>query len=134
MEAFHDARIIPLDGRPPLPEQIRQWNGDPRGHWDGDTLVIVTTNLSDLRASYEPSSRVAIGTGSTMTLTERFRRLDDDTLQYEYTVDDPTIFTQDFTVSFPMQRINEPLFEYACHEGNYGLLNILLGARTDELK
>ena len=133
-EMVHDARIVPLDDRPQISNKIQQWTGQSRGHWDGDTLVIVTTNLSDLRASYEPSSRVAIGTGSTMTLTERFRRLDDDTLQYEYTVDDPTIFTQDFTVSFPMQRINEPLFEYACHEGNYGLLNILLGARTDELK
>ena len=132
-EMVHDARIIPLDQRPRISDRIQQWAGQSRGHWDGDTLVVVTTNLSDLRASYEPTSRVAIGTGSTMTLTERFRRLDAETLLYEYTVDDPTIFTQSFTVSLPMRRNDKPLFEYACHEGNYGLLNILRGARTDEL-
>ena len=132
-EMVHDARIIPLDQRPRVSDRIQQWAGQSRGHWDGDTLVVVTTNFSDLRASYEPSSRVAIGTGSTMTLTERFRRLDEETLLYEYTVDDPTIFTQSFTVSLPMRRNDQPLFEYACHEGNHGLLNILLGARTDEL-
>ena len=132
-EMVHDARIIPLDQRPRVSDRIQQWAGQSRGHWDGDTLVVVTTNFSDLRASYEPSSRVAIGTGSTMTLTERFRRLDEETLLYEYTVYDPTIFTQPFTVSLPMRRNDQPLFEYACHEGNHGLLNILLGARTDEL-
>ncbi len=132
-EMVHDARIIPLDQRPRVSDRIQLWAGQSRGHWDGDTLVVVTTNFSDLRASYEPSSRVAIGTGSTMTLTERFRRLDEETLLYEYTVDDPTIFTQPFTVSLPMRRNDQPLFEYACHEGNHGLLNILLGARTDEL-
>ena len=132
-EMVHDARIIPLDGRPRISDQIQQWAGQSRGHWDGDTLVVETTHFSDLRASYEPTSRVAIGTGSTVTLTERFRRLDEETLLYEYTIDDPTIFTQSFTVSLPMRRNDEPLFEYACHEGNYGLLNILRGARTDEL-
>ena len=132
-EMVHDARIIPLDQRPRVSDRIQQWAGQSRGHWDGDTLVVVTTNFSDLRASYEPSSRVAIGTGSTMTLTERIRRLDEETLLYEYTVDDPTIFTKSFTVSLPMRRNDQPLFEYACHEGNHGLLNILLGARTDEL-
>ena len=132
-EMVHDARIIPLDPRPRISDQIQLWAGQSRGHWDGDTLVVETTHFSDLRASYEPTSRVAIGTGSTVTLTERFRRVDAQTLLYEYTVDDPTIFTQPFTVSLPMRRNDQPLFEYACHEGNYGLLNILRGARTDEL-
>ena len=75
----------------------------------------------------------AIGTGLTVTLTKRFQRVDENTLLYDYTVDDPTIFTRSFTVAVPMRRSDEPMFEYACHEGNYGLLNILRGARTDEL-
>ncbi len=131
-EMVHDARIIPLDGRPHLPESVRQWMGDSRGRWEGETLVIETTNLSELTGSFDPSAMQAIGTGLTVTLTERFRRVDADTLLYEYTVDDPTIFTRPFTVAVPMRRNDEPVFEYACHEGNYGLLNILSGARAAE--
>ena len=131
-EMVHDARIIPLDGRPHLPDSVRQWMGDSRGYWDGDTLVVETTNLTEHTGSFEPSAMQAIGTGLTVTLTERFRRLNPDTLLYEYTVDDPTIFTRPFTVAVPMRRNDEPLFEYACHEGNYGLLNILRGARAKE--
>ena len=88
--------------------------------------------MTDKTASFEPSATTAIGTGVTVTLTERFSRLNDDTLLYEYTVADPTIFTSEFTVAVPMRRSDEPLFEYACHEGNYGLLNILTGARVAE--
>ena len=131
-EMVHDARIVPLDGRPHLPESVRQWMGDSRGYWDGDTLVVETTNLTEHTGSFDPSAMQAIGTGLTVTLTERFRRLDADTLLYEYTVDDPTIFTRPFTVAVPMRRNDEPMFEYACHEGNYGLLNILRGARAQE--
>ena len=83
-------------------------------------------------AAVDPSAMQAIGTGLTVTLTERFRRVDADTLLYEYTVDDPTIFTRPFTVAVPMRRNDTPVFEYACHEGNYGLLNILSGARAEE--
>ena len=131
-EMVHDARIIPLDGRPHLPEGVRQWMGDSRGHWDGNTLVVVTQNLSEETGSFDPSATLSIGTGLTVTLTERFTRVDEDTLLYEYTVDDPAIFTQPFTVAVPMRLNSEPMFEYACHEGNYGLLNILRGARAEE--
>ena len=131
-EMVHDSRIIPLDGRPHLPEDVRQWMGDSRGHWDGDTLVVVTKNLTEYTGSFDPSATLSIGTGLTVTLTERFTRVDEDTLLYEYTVDDPTIFTRPFTVAVPMRRNAEPMFEYACHEGNYGLLNILSGARAEE--
>ena len=131
-EMVHDLRVIPLDGRPQLPAGIRQWAGSSRGHWEGDTLVIETTNMTDKTGSFEPSATTAIGTGLTVTLTERFTRLDDDTLVYEYTVDDPVVFTRPFTVAVPMRRSAEPMFEYACHEGNYGLLNILTGARAED--
>ena len=131
-EMVHDSRIIPLDGRPHLPEDVRQWMGDSRGHWDGDTLVVVTKNLTEYTGSFDPSATLSIGTGLTVTLTERFTRVDEDTLLYEYTVDDPTIFTRPFTVAVPMRLNAEPMFEYACHEGNYGLLNILSGARAEE--
>ena len=132
-EMVHDTRIVPLDGRPHLPDHVRQWMGDSRGHWEDDTLVIETSNFTDKTASFSPSVRSAIGSGDTLRLTERFRRVADDTLLYEYTVDDPTTFTGSFSVALPMKRGGAPLFEYACHEGNYGLLNILRGAREAEL-
>jgi hypothetical protein len=132
-EMVHDIRVIPFDARPHLPETLRQWAGNSRGHWDGDTLVVETINFTDKTASFETSPMHAIGTGLTLSLTERFQRVDEDTLLYEYTVDDPTIFTRSFTVAVLMRRSDEPIFEYACHEGNYGLLNILRGARADEL-
>ena len=131
-EMVHDLRVIPLDGRPRLPEGIRQWAGSSRGHWEGDTLVVETTNMTDKTGSFDPSATTAIGTGLTVTLTERFTRLDGDTLLYEYTVDDPVVFTRPFTAAVPMRRSDEPMFEYACHEGNYGLLNILSGARAED--
>ena len=132
-EMVHDIRVIPFDERPHLPENLRQWAGSSRGHWDGDTLVVETTNFTDKTASFELSNLHAIGTGLTLALTERFQRIDEDTLLYEYTVDDPTIFTRSFTVAVLMRRSDEPIFEYACHEGNYGLLNILRGARAEDL-
>ena len=131
-EMVHDARIVPLDGRDPLPEDMRQWMGSSRGHWDGDILVVETTNFTDLTASFGPSVRSAIGTGATMHLTERFSRVAEDTLLYEFTVKDPTSFTRPFTAAIPMKRGAAPLFEYACHEGNYGMLNLLSGARAQE--
>ncbi len=130
-EMVHDARIVPLDGRGRLPAAISQWMGDSRGHWDGDTLVVESTNFSDKVASFNPSVATSVGDGSTLRLTERFRRAADDTLLYEFTVDDPTTFTRPFTAVLPMKR-GEGMFEYACHEGNYGLFNILSGARAAE--
>jgi len=131
-EMVHAARVVPLDGRPPLPSSIRQWMGDSRGHWEGDTLVVKTTNFTDKTASFNPNVLVAIGTGTTLTLIERFKRADVNTLLYEFTVEDPTTFSKPFTVVVPMRRSDEQVYEYACHEGNYGLLSILRGARAEE--
>ena len=128
-EMVHDARIVPLDGRAHLPATIRQWMGDSRGRWDGDTLVIETTNFTDKTASFNQTISTAIGNGSTLHLVERFRRVAEDTLLYEYTVNDQTTFTRPFTVRLPMKR-GDAMFEFACHEGNYGLRNILAGARA----
>jgi hypothetical protein len=130
-EMVHDARIVPLDGRPHLARHLRQWLGDSRGHWEGDTLVVDTTNFTDKTASFSPSGSTAIGTGATLHLIERFRRVAGDRLLYEYTVDDPATFTRPFTVRLPMRR-GTGLFEYACHEGNHAMVNILRGARAAE--
>ncbi len=131
-EMVHEARIVPLDGRDALPDGIRQWTGSSRGRWEGDTLVVETTNFTDKTASFAPFTRLAIGTGRTLHLTERFRLVDADTLLYEFTIDDPASFTRPFTAAVPMKRGIAPLFEYACHEGNYGLRNLLSGARVQE--
>ncbi len=133
-EMVHDSRIVPLDGRDQLPEQLRQWMGSSRGRWDGDTLVVETANFTGQTASFSPSVRSAVGTGATLHLTERFTRTDDDTLLYEFTVEDATTFTRPFAAALPMKRGAAPLFEYACHEGNYGMLNLLSGARAEENK
>ena len=122
-EMIHDARIVPLDGRPHLPAGMRQWSGDPRAHWDGDTLVVETTNF--LRETMFSNS------GANMHLVERFTRVADDIVQYEVTVDDPTVWSGAWAFSVPMQRNPEPMYEYACHEGNYGLYNILAGAAAE---
>ena len=131
-EMVHDARVIPLDGRAHLPAHVRQWNGDSRGHWDGDTLVVETTNFTGKTASFNDNITTAIGTGETLHLTERFTRIDAETLLYEYTVEDPTAFTRPFTVAQPMRKNAWQMFEYACHEGNYGMTNMLTGARIQE--
>ena len=133
-EMVHDVRIIPLDSRPHLPPALRQWMGDSRGRWEGDTLVVETTSFTDKTASYGPEGPTAYGSGLTLHLTERFSRTADDILLYEYTVNDPATFTQPFTVALHMRSRTQPIFEYACHEGNYGMLNILAGAREQERK
>ena len=130
-EMVHDARIVPLDGRDHVSDSVRQWMGNSRGFWDGDTLVVETRNFTDKTSSFSPSVTMAAGDGSTLHLTERFSLVAEDTLLYEFTVDDLTTFTKPFSASIPMKR-GEALFEYACHEGNYGLLNILAGARQEE--
>ncbi len=129
-EMVHDARIVPLADHPHLTEAVQQWNGDSRGHWDGETLVVETTNFTAKRASFEPGATVALGTGDTLRLVERFTRLNTETLLYEYTVDDPTTFTAPFTAAVPMKRSADPIFEYACHEGNYGMANMLRAGRA----
>ena len=123
-EMVHNARIVPLDGRPHLPEDVRQWTGDSRGYWDGDTLVVETMNF--LReTSFRDSS-------ANLNLVERFTRVDADTLLYEFTVTDPTTWTSPWTAEIPMRRTENPIYEYACHEGNYGLVGSLSGARAIE--
>jgi hypothetical protein len=126
-EMVHETRIIPLDGRPFPPDEIRQWRGSSRGHWDGDTLVIETRN----RRSDTPFR----GSSENMRLTERFTRVAGDVLLYEFTVDDPDTFTQPWTVQIPSTRVEDELmYEYACHEGNKAMFGILGGARLAERK
>ena len=124
IEMIHDVRIIPLDGRPHLPGHIRQWMGDPRGHWEGNTLVVDTTNFS--------GKNPFRGSDGNLHLIERFTRIDPDTILYRFTVDEPTAFTKPWTGEAPMTKTPGPLYEYACHEGNYAMTNILSGARAEE--
>jgi hypothetical protein len=124
-EMVHDTRIVPLDGRPH--GTIRQWTGDSRGRWDGDTLVIDTTNFYNKTAFSERQ-----GSTPNMHLVERFTRVDSDTLLYEFTVDDPATWTRPWTAAIPMTKSEERIYEYACHEGNYGMFGILTGARAQE--
>jgi len=123
-EMIHDARLIPLDGRPHAPATARLWLGDSRGRWEGNTLIVDTTNFTD-----KTSVR---GSGPNLHLTERFTRVDTATLLYEFTVDDPSTFTKPWSAVLPMQRTDDRIFEYACHEGNYALGDILRGARFEE--
>ena len=123
-EMVHDIRIVPIDGRPHIPENIRQWHGDPRGHWEGETLVVESTNFSG-KTNFRRASE-------NLRLVERFTRTGSNTLQYEFTVEDSTTWVQPWTVSFPMIRGDQPIYEFACHEGNHGLENILRIARNLE--
>ena len=130
-EMIHDARIVPLADRPHLPDGVRQWLGDARGHWEGDTLVVESTNFTAKTGSFYSVVR-AYGSGETLRLVERFTRAGADRLHYAFTIDDPATFTQPITGMIPMRRSDAPLFEYACHEGNYGMTNLLAGARVQE--
>ena len=123
-EMVHTVRVIPLDGRPHLGAGVSQWSGDSRGHWEGDTLVVEGTNFAQKRNWR--------GSTNEMTLVERFRRVDDTTLEYEYTVMDPETWTAPWTVNLPMRLNPEAMFEYACHEGNYSMEAMLGGARAEE--
>ena len=127
-EMVHNARVIPLDGTSRLGDRIPQWSGDSRGYWEGDTLVIETSGFND--PSYQRRWR---GSSQNMKLVVRLTRVDADTLEYRLTVTDPETWTSPWTASVPMQRTDVPMYEYACHEGNYGLYNILAGARIEEL-
>ena len=123
-EMIHDARIIPIDGRPHLPAHVRQWMGDSVGRWEGDTLVVETTNFTG-KTSYR-------GAGEHLRLVERFTRTAPDILLYRVTIDDPTTFTRPWTVELPATPSNGKIYEYACHEANYGLEGILRGHRAEE--
>jgi len=125
-EMIHDTRIIPLDGRPHVPQNVRLWMGDSRGRWEGDTLVIDTTNFTAKTAFRGASEK--------MHLVERFTRVDPETLLYSFTVDDPSAFAKPWTAEITSTRSAGPIFEYACHEGNYGMTGLLKGARADDKK
>jgi len=140
-EMVHDARIVPLDRRPHLSQSVRQWRGDSRGRWDGDTLVVESTNFSNkgtgtlvLDRQFGPRPYLGGTPDEHLKLTERFTRISRDTLIYEVTVDDPTVWTRPWTAQVTMRGGSEGLFEYACHEGNYGLANMLSAARSEEAK
>jgi hypothetical protein len=135
IEMIHEARIIPLDGSAHLPSSIQQWLGDSRAHWEGDTLVVDTTNFSD-KTNFR-------GSGAGLHLVERITRVSPDTINYEFTVDDAGTWARPWTASFPLTSLRSAvggidqvtipdMFEYACHEGNYGLFGQLNGARVQE--
>ena len=126
-EMVHDARIVPLDGRDYVSDTIRQWSGDSRGHWEDNTLVVQTRNFNGLTQSFG-----VYGTAENKFLTERFTRVGPYTVEYEFTVDDPSTFKQKFTAVVPMAKVDGLMYEYACHEGNYGMMNTLRGARMEE--
>jgi len=123
-EMIHDVRMIPLDGRPHIPAKIRRWLGDSRGRWEGNTLVVDTTNFTD-----KTSLR---GSDEDLHLIERFTRTGEDTILYEFTVDDPTAFTRSWKGEVPLTKAPGPIYEYACHEANYSMENMLKGARAQE--
>jgi hypothetical protein len=123
-EMVHDTRVIPLDSHPGLSPKIRQWFGDSRGHWEGNTLVVETRNFSD-KINFR-------GSGSTLHLVERFTRTGKNNVEYRVTLEDPTTWTRPWTIELHMRTSEGDLYEYACHEGNYGLHNILEVARDAE--
>lgn len=130
-EMIHDARIVPLfesaDALAELDEDVRLYTGDSKGYWDGDTLVVVTKNFNGLSNSFS-----GVGSSLEKTLTERFTRVDDITVDYEFTIEDPGTFSDTITAVVPMTKVAGQVYEYACHEGNYGMVNILRGARVQE--
>jgi hypothetical protein len=126
-EMIHDARIVPLVDKPALDDNIRLWSGDSRGYYDGDTLVVETKNFNGLRQTFGNA-----GHNYNATLTEKFTRMARDTVNYEFTIDDPTTFTDTITAIVPMTKLGGQVYEYACHEGNYGMLNTLRGKRVED--
>ncbi len=135
-EMIHEARVIPVDGRPHLPQNVRQWNGDSRGYWEGSTLVVDTTNYNGKGtiATSAATGRIkGIHESEALHVVERFKRLDANTISYEVTVNDPNIYSAPWKVSLLLTRDpNYVIYEYACHEGNYAMEDILRGGRAKE--
>jgi hypothetical protein len=129
IELIHDVRFIPLRGGAHVGDGIRQWLGDSRGHWEGDTLVVETTNFN---GKVRDRAATVFGAGADLKLVERFRRVDAGTIDYRVTVNAPASFTRPWTAAIPFHRVKEPVMEYACHEGNYAMRNILSGARAED--
>ena len=132
VEMNHDTRVIPLAGTPHLPSSVQQWIGDSRGRWDGNTLVVETRNLK-----FNEKSRFGVGylnglSDENLRVVERFTRTDPDSITYQATIEDRTVFTRPWTVELSLDRTRGPLYEVACHEGNYGMFNILSGHRAEE--
>ncbi len=125
-EMIHEVRVIPLNGRKHVDSDVRLWTGDSIGHWEGDTLVVDTTNFSD-KTRFRGSDR-------NLHVVERFRRADANTIFYRFTVEDPTAFSKPWSAEVAMTKLNGPIYEYACHEGNYAMTDILAGARAEEKK
>lgn len=128
-EMIHDARVIPLGDKPDLNDDIRLWSGDSKGYFEGDTLVVVTKNFNGMRQTFSST-----GANYDMVLTEKFSRVSYDTVNYEFTIEDPATFTDKITAVVPMTKVAGQIYEYACHEGNYGMVNILRGERMEELR
>jgi len=128
VEMIHDVRVIPMDGRSHAPAAVKQWLGDSRGRWEGNTLVVETTNFRN----NEGRNVAVFGTTERGRIIERFTRLGSDTMDYQFTVDDPAWYTASWTASIPMTEVRGPIYEYACHEGNYALPGILAGERKHE--
>ena len=126
-EMIHDARIVTLGDKPPLDDDIRLWSGDSRGWYEGDSLIVETKNFNGLRQTFSST-----GNTKDLVLTEKFTRTAFDTVDYEFTIDDPSTFTDKITAIIPMTKVAGQLYEYACHEGNYGMFNILRGERMEE--
>jgi hypothetical protein len=133
-EMIHDDRIIPLDGRPHVGPNIHKLAGDSRGHWEGDTLVIDTTNFTDMtnfRGAPRNTRQDILASGA-LHVVERLTRVGADRIRYEFTVEDPATWTKPWSGEIPVRRFEGPIFEYTCHEGNYGLVHLLKGARAEE--
>jgi hypothetical protein len=130
-EMIHDARVIPIDARPAPPAGLKQWVGVSRGRWEGDTLVVETTNFNG-RNPIGGGRGGGAASSEHVKVTERFTRTSDDQIEYRYTIDDPHTWTRPWTAVNYLQKTNGPIFEFACHESNYGVANILAGARADE--
>ena len=125
-EMIHDTRVVPTDGSAHMPSNVRLWMGDSRGHWEGNTLVVDTTNFTD-QTAFRNSSK-------DLHVIEKFTRTGDNTVLYQFTVEDPSTWAKPWSAEVSWEKINNPIYEYACQEGNYGLANILSGARADEKK
>ena len=131
-EMIHDTRIIRIGEPNPLPEDVRPWFGDSWGRWEGDALVVETTNINPRQSQRPRQSLRGVPPSKHMKVTERFTRVDEETILYEFTVEDPTMYTQAWGGEIPFRQLHAQVYEYACHEGNYSLAGVLSGARYEE--